>query len=122
MTAKTKSDRFRRLLSHGFFAPELPPCFVSNDLARYRKSIFDRISALPPINQKANFYTYISEPVWFYFPRFGRDDRRHCVPNPVSYLLLSKVVADNYIQLRHVSRNREFRPRRPFLTGVDPAR
>lgn len=104
MTAKTRSDRFRRLLSHGFFAPELPPCFVSDDLARYRKMIFDRISALPPIHQKPNFYTYISEPIWFYFPRFGRDDRRHGVPNPVSYVLLSKVVADNYVQLRRVAK------------------
>jgi hypothetical protein len=104
MTAKTKSDRFRRLLSHGFFAPELPPCFVSNDLARYRKIIFDRISALPPIHQKPNFYTYISESGWFYFPRFGRDDRRHGVPNPLSYMLLSKVIADNYVQLRRVAK------------------
>mgnify|MGYP001473475356 CR=1 FL=1 len=104
MTAKTKSDRFRRLLSHGFFAPELPPCFVSDDLARYRKVIFDRILALPQINQKPNFYSYISEPTWFYFPRFGREDRRHGVPNPVSYLLLSKVVADNYVQLRRVAK------------------
>lgn len=104
MTAKTKSDRFRRLLSHGFFAPELPPCFVSDDLAQYRKMIFDRISALPPVRQKPNFHTYISEPCWFYFPRFGRDDRRHGVPNPVSYLLLSKVVADNYVQLRRIAK------------------
>lgn len=104
MTAKTKSDRFRRLLSHGFFAPELPPCFVSDDLARFRKMIFGRIFALPPIHQKPNFYTYISEPAWFYFPRFGRDDRRHGVPNPVSYLLLSKVVADNYVQLRRIAK------------------
>lgn len=104
MTAKTRSDRLRRLLSHGFFAPELPPCFVSDDLARYRKMILDRISALPPVRQKPNFHTYISEPSWFYFPRFGRDDRRHGVPNPLSYLLLSKVVADNYVQLRRAAK------------------
>lgn len=104
MTAKTKSDRFRRLLSHGFFAPELPPCFVSDDLARYRKAIFDRIWALPSVQQKPKFYTYVTEPSWFYFPRFGRDDRRHGVPNAVSYLLLSKVISDNYVQLRRVAK------------------
>lgn len=104
MTSKTKSDRFRRLLSHGFFAPELPPCFVSQDLARFRKMIFDRISALPQINKKPNFYSFISEPTWFYFPRFNREDRRHGVPNPISYLLLSKVVSDNYVQLRRISK------------------
>ena len=104
VTAKTKSDRLRRLLSHGFFAPELPPCFVSDDLARYRRVLFDQISALPLVDKRPNFWSYISEPIWFYFPRFGRDDRRHGVPNPVSYLLLSKVIADNYVQLRRVAK------------------
>jgi hypothetical protein len=40
ITARNPSARFRRLLSHGFFAPELPPCFVSEDLARYRVTIW----------------------------------------------------------------------------------
>lgn len=104
MTAKTKSDRLRRLLSHGFFAPELPPCFVSEGLARYRKAIFNGISALPLTNNRPNFYRYVTEPSWFYFPRFGQDDRRHGVPNPLSYLLLAKVVADNYVALRNVAK------------------
>ena len=47
MSAKTKSERLKRLLSHGYFAPELPPCFVSGDLARYRRSILAGIDALP---------------------------------------------------------------------------
>lgn len=100
MTAKTKSERFRRLLSQGYFAPELPPCFVSEDLARYRKYICDGIEALPTVKGKPAFHRFISEPSWFYFPRYGRDDRRHAVPNPISYLLLAKVVADNYVDLR----------------------
>jgi hypothetical protein len=120
MTAKTKSDRFRRLLSHGFFAPELPPCFVSDDLARYRKAIFDRIAALPPVQGKPNFYTYISEPSWFYFPRFDRDDRRHAVPNAVSYLLLSKVIADNYVQLRRVAKKSRLSASPPVFDWSGP--
>ncbi|MBA3040367.1 MAG: RNA-directed DNA polymerase [Alphaproteobacteria bacterium] len=105
MTAKTKSERLRRLLSHGYFAPELPPCFVSHDLAKYRKSILDGIDAMPPVKGKPAFYNYISEPSWFYFPRFGKDDRRHGVPNPIAYLLLSRAVADNYIRLRTAAKN-----------------
>lgn len=104
MVAKTKSERLRRLLSHGYFAPELPPCFVSTDLARYRKWIFDQIAAIPQNGQNPAYYRYITEPSWFYFPRFGKDDRRHGVPNPLSYLLLSKTVADNYVDLRRASR------------------
>ena len=100
MTAKTKSERFRRLLSHGYFAPELPPCFVSDDLARNRKSIIRGVEALPPVRGMPAYHRFITEPSWFYFPRYGKDDRRHGVPNPISYLLLAKVIADNYIDLR----------------------
>jgi hypothetical protein len=100
MTSKTKSERLRRLLSHGYFAPELPPCFISNDLAKYRKSVLDGIEAMPLKKGKPAFHHYISEPSWFYFPRFGKDDRRHGVPNPLAYLLLSRTVADNYIKMR----------------------
>jgi hypothetical protein len=100
MTAKTKSQHLRRLLSHGYFAPELPPCFVSDDLATNRRSVLDGIYALPVVNGRAAFHRFVSEPSWFYFPRFGKDDRRHGVPNPISYLFLAKVVADNYVDLR----------------------
>ena len=69
MSAKTKSERLKRLLSHGYFAPELPPCFVSDDLARNRKSILAGIDALPPTRRgDPGHYAFISEPAWFYFP------------------------------------------------------
>jgi hypothetical protein len=104
MTAKTKSDRFRRLISHGYFAPELPPCFVSGALARNRKSIVQGVEALPPVRGKPAHHRFKTEPSWFYFPRFGKDDRRHGVPNPISYLLLAKVIADNYVDLRKMAK------------------
>jgi hypothetical protein len=105
MSAKTKSERLRRLVSHGYFAPELPPCFVSEDLARYRRSILATIDALPPTRQgRPNHHAFVSEPAWFYFPRFGKEDRRHGVPNPLAHLLLSRAVADNYVDLRRKAR------------------
>jgi hypothetical protein len=105
MSAKTKSERLRRLVSHGYFAPELPPCFVSEDLARCRRSILAAIDALPPTRQgKPDHHAYVSEPAWFYFPRFGKEDRRHGVPNPLAHLLLSRAVADNYVDLRRKAR------------------
>ncbi|RAU22707.1 reverse transcriptase [Paramagnetospirillum kuznetsovii] len=105
MSAKTKSERLRRLISHGYFAPELPPCFVSETLAKYRTSILTGIDALPLTRRGApNHHAYISEPAWFYFPRFGKEDRRHGVPNPVAHLLLSRVLANNYIDLRRKAR------------------
>jgi hypothetical protein len=105
MSAKTKSERTRRLISHGYFAPELPPCFVSDDLARHRRSILAGINALPLAPRGLpNYHAFISEPAWFYFPRFGREDRRHGVPNPIAHLLLSRALADNYVDLRRKAR------------------
>ena len=118
MRTKTKSERLKRLVSHGYFAPELPPCFVSRDLAKNRRSILAGIDALPLTTRKApNHHAFISEPAWFYFPQFGKEDRRHGVPNPIAHLLLSsthvgcnalwhctntteRVLADNYVDLR----------------------
>lgn len=120
MTSKTKSERFRRLLSHGYFAPELPPCFVSEDLARYRKYICEGIEALPPVKGKPAFLRFTSEPSWFYFPRYGKDDRRHAVPNPICYLLLAKVVADNYIDLRKRARRSGISASPPVFAWTGP--
>jgi len=105
MTAKTKSERLRRLVSHGYFAPELPPCFVSEDLAKYRVSILTAIDALPMLRGKPAFHRFYSEPSWFYFPRFGQDDRKHGVPNPISHLLLARAIADNYVKIRQVAKS-----------------
>ena len=120
MTAKTKSERLRRLLSHGYFAPELPPCFVSHDLAKYRKSILDGIEAMPSISGKPAFHRYISEPSWFYFPRFGKDDRRHGVPNPLAYLLLSRAVADNYVGMRIAAKKSKISSSPPIFDWNGP--
>lgn len=102
MTAKTKSQRFKRLISHGFFAPELPPCFVSDDLARYRAVIWRDIEA-QGIQVLDRLVTQTS---WFNFPRFGRNDRRHGVVNPISYMAIAKIIADNFVQLRTTTRQR----------------
>ncbi len=100
MSAKTKSERLRRLISHGYFAPELPPCFVSEGLAKHRRSIIAEIEALPDVRGAPAFHRYITEPCSFYFPRFGKEDRRHTIPNPFAHLLLARTIADNYIDLR----------------------
>lgn len=120
MTAKTKSERLRRLLSHGYFAPELPLCFVSQDLAKFRKSVLDGIGAMPQEKGKPAFHRYISDPSWFYFPRFGKDDRRHGVPNPIAYLLLSREVANNYIKLRTAAKNSKISSSPPIFDWSGP--
>jgi hypothetical protein len=120
MSSKNKSERLRRLLSHGFFAPELPPCFVSSDLARYRKSILTEIDNLPQVRNKPAYYFLITEPSAFYFPRYNREDRRHAVPNAVSYLLLSRVVASNYIDIRKVAKKSKISASPPVFDWSGP--
>lgn len=105
MSSKTKSERLKRLISHGYFAPELPPCFVSGSFARNRRSILAGIDALPSSPRGGpGYYSFVSEPAWFYFPRFGKEDRKHGVPNPISHILLSRLLSDNYIDLKRKAR------------------
>lgn len=110
MTARSKTLRYKRLISHGFFAPELPPCFISDDLARYRESLWNAVENIPRLNNARypGAKQFISEPAWFYFPRYGRDDRKHGVINPISYLAISKALADNFVQLRSGSRRSRY--------------
>lgn len=105
MHTGTKRERRERLVSHGYFAPELPPCFTSMDLAQHSKAILASIDQ-KPLTKQSNpaYYLYTSEPTWFYFPRFGKDDRRHGIPNPIAHLVLSRVLADHYVALRKVAR------------------
>lgn len=121
MHAGTKRERLERLVSHGYFAPELPLCFNSADLARHSKSILAGIDGMPLTKQKnPAYYLYISEPTWFYFPRFGKDDRRHGIPNPVGHILLSRVLANNYVALRKVARASKLSRSPPVFDWAGP--
>ncbi|GAN64027.1 hypothetical protein HK17_15580 [Acetobacter indonesiensis] len=70
---------------------------------------------MAPIKGKPAFHRFISEPSWLYFPRFGKDDRRHGVPNPIAYLLLSRLVADNYIKMRTAAKRSQISSSPPIF-------
>jgi hypothetical protein len=111
VTAKNASARFRRLLSHGFFVPELPPCFVSEGLARHRATIWRDIEARG-IGELDKLVTKTS---WFHFPRFGRNNRRHGVINPIAYMAIAKIVADKFVELRAIARRRSGMSASPLI-------
>jgi|GEM_PF-695384 len=111
ITSKTASKRFERLLSHGYFAPELPPCFVSGRLAKKRNVIWKQIEGVKArskdgkvLSDKQAYKTHVSRTAWFKFPRFGRSDRHHGVPNPIAYMAIAKVLADQFVKLRSRTR------------------
>ena len=45
--SKTKSERHKRFLEGGFFPREMPPPFVSSDIAAHRMAIEKALEALP---------------------------------------------------------------------------
>ena len=79
-------------MERGYFPDELPPPFVTETFARYRNSIHRDWSALnqPP---KTQFEVYS-------YPRVGRRRRKLAVVNPISQLLLSKKIADDWVQIK----------------------
>lgn len=103
-SAKTTADRHKKFLEFGFFAPELPPCFNSGDVAKYRNFLLKAYYLLPAKNGAPTHFSKITRPTYFNFPRFGNADRRHGIVNPVSYFALSEVLAENYVQLRKFAR------------------
>jgi hypothetical protein len=104
MTSRNPRARHRRFLANGFFPPEMPSCFYSELLARYRNSLLRIFSAFPSRNGNPAYYAYKSEKATFNFPRFQREDRRHSYINPVSFFFLSKLLSDNYIFLRNINK------------------
>ena len=100
MTSKHPRARHRRFLAAGFFPPEVPPCFYSEPLAKFRNSLLRDFDKLPLIKGEPDFYFYKSNRASFNFPRFNNSDRRHSFINPIAYFFLSKILSDNYVALR----------------------
>jgi len=115
-----KDQRLKRLLEAGFFPQEVPPPFVSFDLARLRNHLLKTW----PAQQLKSF---ASEPESYSIPRFGRARRRLSIVNPLNHFKVSKLLADEWIEIRKFrrqSRVSEFKPifdlegRRTFF-GLD---
>jgi hypothetical protein len=104
-TSKTPKARHARLLSNGFFPPEMPSCFYSERFGINRDAILKAFDQIPPTkNGKPHFHLFKSERAVFSFPRFGREDRRHAYINPISYFYLSKALAEKYVAIRKLNR------------------
>ena len=101
MSAKSPKARHARLLSNGFFPPEMPSCFYSERFGSNRDAVLKAFGTIPSKKKgPPHFHLFKSERAVFNFPRFGREDRRHAYINPVSYFYLSKILAENYVAKR----------------------
>jgi endonuclease YncB( thermonuclease family) len=103
--SKTPKARHARLLSNGFFPPEMPSCFYSERFGANRDAVIKAFDQIPSTKKgQPHFHLFKSERAVFNFPRFGREDRRHSYINPVSYFYLSKLLAENYVAIRKLNR------------------
>jgi Reverse transcriptase (RNA-dependent DNA polymerase) len=104
MTSKHPRARHRRFLAAGFFPPEVPPCFYSEQLAKFRNSLLRDFDKLPLVKGEPDFYFYKSNRASFNFPRFNNSDRRHSFINPIAYFFLSKTLSDSHVALRKITK------------------
>ncbi|MBR0991899.1 RNA-directed DNA polymerase [Bradyrhizobium japonicum] len=105
MSAKTPKARHARLLSNGFFPPEMPSCFYSERFGANREAVLKAFGVIPSKKKGTpHFHLFKGERAVFHFPRFGREDRRHAYINPISYFYLSKVLSENYVGVRKLNR------------------
>jgi hypothetical protein len=101
-----KDQRLKRLLEVGFFPKELPPPFVSADLARFRKYL----KKTWPANVLRSFF---SDPEFLSMPKFGRARRRFSIINPVNHFKVSELISNEWKEIRDflkTSKISEFKP------------
>lgn len=67
-----------------------------------RRILWSTIEVVPSPGRgnTPGYQRLLTQPSRFNFPRFGRNDRRHGVPNPIAHLAISKIIADNFVRLR----------------------
>lgn len=100
MRIPTKTQRLKAFLGGGFFPRELPPPFVTTDLAGMREKVGKVWANLAPEK-------YVSMPETFLYPRHKREPRKLSVINPVSFYFTAKCISDNWTDIRkHINKSK----------------
>ncbi|HYG36675.1 MAG TPA: RNA-directed DNA polymerase, partial [Clostridia bacterium] len=89
----SKSERLKSLLGSGYFPEELPPPFTTVDFAKFRTSIGNVWSVLPNSYPK-------SIPERYSVPRPNGSRRELAIVNPIAEYHVSKLIADNWVEIR----------------------
>lgn len=98
--------RFKRLLSAGYFPAELPPPFTTRSFA-------DKASKFSASWNDRDILKFWTSPEHYSLPRHTQVRRKVSIVNPVNQLLVSRIIADNWIEIRkRIMRSRasEFKP------------
>jgi hypothetical protein len=111
-------DRTKRLLSHGYFPSQLPPCFKTRDLADNYLSLYNDWLLLQA--QQKNGANAPKAPSskaeLFSVARAGHQRRVTSMPNPIAQTYISKHVAEHWGDLlKHYRQSRLSASRPRFL-------
>jgi hypothetical protein len=99
MKIPNKSNRLKAFLGGGFFPRELPPSFITADLATMREKIGKYWAALNPEK-------YVCTPEIFLYSRHRREPRKLSILNPVNFYFTAKCMSDNWIGIRkHINKS-----------------
>lgn len=96
-----KSQRFRLLLSNGYFPAELPPPFCTTSLAKFRESISSSWSNISR-NYPATTYETFS------IPHTTGLRRTLAIVNPIAQLPLCKLLSDNWSVISNHFRQKSY--------------
>jgi hypothetical protein len=95
-----KSERFRILLTRGYFPEELPPPLHTDDFGRYRQYVsrsWDAVGSDYP-SSTAEVYSV---------PRIRQFRRSLSIVNPIAQLYLSQIIAEHWVEIRrHLRKSR----------------
>lgn len=100
MVSKTKSVRHKRFLEAGFFPVDLPPPFVSQDLATHRVAIEKALEKLPKKAGDKWYFRYVATPEVIIFPRPQRLGRQFTILNPINFFYLSREIANHWVDIK----------------------
>ena len=109
-----KTQRFKLLLERGYFPAELPPPFVTSQFAKFRQTIETQWS-----NQSPNYPNTTQE--IYSIPLVSGLRRNLAVVNPISQLYLSKIISDNWTEIRRHLKKKSFSDEVPEIKS-DQAR
>ena len=102
-------DRTKRLLSHGYFPSQLPPCFKTRDLADNYSALYNEWFSLQPTPKQGLKIPKApsSKAELFSVARAGHQRRVTSLPNPIAQTYLSKHVAQHWGDLlKHYRQSR----------------
>ena len=103
-----KDQRLKRLLEVGFFPKELPPPFVSIDLARFRRLLKRNWPA-------ASLKKFYSDPEFLSIPKYGRARRRFSIVNPINHFKVSELISEEWKNIRNFLRTSEISEFKPVF-------